>query len=200
MNFSTGKSLNRGQLLGISGVKRMAVWKKTGLLSHRAFRRLVLVLLMSLMDNFPEIAPLGIFAREKEIPVHFSLHTDLVFPRFIYSPRIWIILVWIIFVSEWWHYAFHNAILLLVVIIIYYKVASHTWWSWLRLLHTHFEDFLLHLKCFWGLCCVYTETCVVKTATGQIHQPVCFLQSFHMTRSPGYREDCELQFDATKCL
>ena len=31
--------------------------KKTGLFSHRAFRGLVLVLLMSLMGTFPESAP-----------------------------------------------------------------------------------------------------------------------------------------------
>ena len=30
LNFSTGKSLNRGKLLGISGVERVAVWKKLG--------------------------------------------------------------------------------------------------------------------------------------------------------------------------
>ena len=45
-------------MLGISGVKRVAV-EKTGLLSHRAFRGLVSVLLMSLMGTFPESAPWG---------------------------------------------------------------------------------------------------------------------------------------------
>ena len=86
--FQNRKKLKKGSIARHQCSEKDGSLKKTGLLSHRAFRRLVLVLLMSLMDNFPEIAPLGIFAREKEIPVHFSLHTDLVSPRFIYSLRI----------------------------------------------------------------------------------------------------------------